>query len=254
MDSVTIERIDTKRINAKRTRTKRTDTKSKTVKRTDAGGKTVKRTGMLLLCMVILFLAGGCTNKNRDLLTESGGGNSDFPAESGIGNSDFPAEQETGNGDFPAKAGSENKSIPAESETIFVYVCGCVANPAVYELKADMRVYEAIELAGGFSQDADAAALNLAENMTDGQKIYVPSVGEQVSSAGEPDTGQSSLINLNTATKEQLMTLSGIGEAKADSILSFREEQGAFSAIEDIMKIEGIKEGVFNKIKNDITV
>lgn len=222
---------------------KRTIVKKITVKRVTVKKKTIEKTAVLLICLIVLFLSVGCTGKNQDLLTEAGTGNSDLVAGEESGNHDSPAGEESGNHDLPAEAG-----------TIFVYVCGQVVNPAVYELKADARVYEAIELAGGFSREADAAALNLAENMVDGEKIYVPSVGEQAVSAGQPDPKESSLVNLNTATKEQLMTLSGIGEAKAESILSYREKQGAFSAIEDIMKIEGIKEGVFNKIKDSITV
>lgn len=228
----------------------------------------MKRINILLPGMVLLLLLSGCTGRTHDLLTETGSESSDLFAGTDSENRDAQKDVESekdGEKTNSSDKIQESEIDMEESETIFVYVCGCVVNPAVYEVNVDARVYEAIELAGGFSEEAAEAALNLAENMVDGQKIYVPSTKEQISSGGQeaaeglpsaeqPNAKESGLVNLNTATKDQLMTLKGIGEAKADSILSYREDHGAFSAIEDIMKIEGIKEGVFNKIKDDITV
>ena len=125
-------------------------------------------------------------------------------------------------------------------------------------------------MAGGTTSEADAAYLNQAEILTDGERIYVPTkaevedgkttqhmIGAQEGTLGPSDTAEGaagSLINLNTATKEELMTLTGIGEAKAASIISYRESKGSFSSIEDVKQVEGIKDGVFQKIKDSITV
>lgn len=141
-----------------------------------------------------------------------------------------------------------------EKEGIFVHVCGEVVHPGVYELKAGSRVYEAVKAAGGMSENAAQNFLNQAEILEDGQQIYVPSeeeISDTDSENGRTDDGK---VNLNQASKEQLMTLPGVGEAKADAIIRYRSEKGDFRSIEEIMEIEGIKEGVFKKIEDWITV
>lgn len=150
-------------------------------------------------------------------------------------------------------------------ETLYVHVCGAVNAPGVYELKTDARIYEALEAAGGMTEDAAADRINQAEALSDGERIYVPTQEEAEESAqsvsgrwadpnGNAGGSVSDKININTAAKEELMTLSGIGASKAESILKYRQEHGNFQNIEDLKKIEGIKDGVFNKIKDDITV
>ncbi len=164
----------------------------------------------------------------------------------------------------------------------FVHVCGQVENPGVYELKEGQRVFEAIKMAGGFTDKAAEDYLNLAEPVWDGMRLEVPDqeqvpdtewtarTGVQAGSHGESgqpgnrtDTGMlpgnrglpsSEKVNLNTATKEELMTLRGIGEARAEDIIRYREERGGFGRIEDIMEISGIKDAAFQKIKDDIIV
>ena len=158
----------------------------------------------------------------------------------------------------------EEGAVPQEeqepAETVYVYVCGAVNAPGVYELKKDARVFEAITLAGGETAEAAPEAVSQARTVADGEQIYVPTVREvQMQGSGVEDivTGNADVsgkVNINTAGKEELMTLTGIGEAKAQSILDYREEHGKFGSIEDLMLIEGIKEGVFNKIKEDITI
>ncbi|MCF2682957.1 helix-hairpin-helix domain-containing protein [Faecalicatena contorta] len=144
-----------------------------------------------------------------------------------------------------------------QQETICVHVCGEVCNPGVYELEAGSRLYEAIEAAGGMTEKAAKDYLNQAEKAEDGQQIYVPS-GEEVSCSDEQSVSgndrEDGKVNLNTASKEQLMTLSGIGEAKASAIISYREAHGGFQNIEELMQVEGIKEGVFQKVKDQIKV
>lgn len=136
-----------------------------------------------------------------------------------------------------------------ESEVIYVYVCGRVEKPGVYQVPQDARICDAIALAGGVLEDANAEVLKQAEHMTDGETIYVPGKEESVNCSLSVDDGR---VNINTATKDELMTLPGIGESKADVILQYREEHGNFQTIEELMEIQGIKEGVFNKIKDSI--
>lgn len=152
-----------------------------------------------------------------------------------------------------------------DSQPFVVYVTGEVNNPGVFELKETERVIDAIDAAGGYTEKAGINYLNLASPITDGQMIYVPSI-EEIENGNITNltleatgTGQYSesgtnggLININAATKEELMTLPGIGESKADKIISYREENGKFSSPEGIMEISGIKEGLYNKIKDSI--
>ena len=130
--------------------------------------------------------------------------------------------------------------------------------PGVYELAGDARVYEAIALAGGLNDAAAGEALNQASTVTDGERIYIPTAeelekgivdGQTAQVTGTDNQGQ---ININTAAKEELKTLPGIGDAKADSIISYREANGGFQTVEELMQVEGIKEGVFNKIKDRV--
>lgn len=147
----------------------------------------------------------------------------------------------------------------AQESRISVYICGAVISPGVYEFEAGNRVTHAVDEAGGFASSADSQYWNLAQILTDGEKIYVPTKKE-VESGFDGGVNTSSLneddgkININTASKEQLMTLTGVGEAKALSIISYRENNGNYSAIEDVMKISGIKDAVFNTIKDYIKV
>ncbi len=159
------------------------------------------------------------------------------------------------------------------AETIQVHVCGAVEKPGVYGLPAGSRVFEAVEAAGGMTIDAAEDYLNLADLLFDGAKVRVPflkelSEGEAYGEAGiygvtgNPDpestgiSGQAvdGLVDLNRADKEALMTLPGIGEARAEAILVWREEHGAFQKPEDIMQVSGIKEAAYEKLKDKITV
>ena len=147
-------------------------------------------------------------------------------------------------------------------EMIVVYVCGQVHKEGVVTLPAGSRIYQAIEMAGGVTEDAQASWLNLAEVLTDGARIYVPGKDEVSQEGTEWMEGSGSAaqgtadgrVNLNRASKEELMTLPGIGEAKAEAILQYRTEHGGFGSIDEIKQISGIKDGVFEKIKDKITV
>ncbi len=158
-------------------------------------------------------------------------------------------------------SGQETVPILAEethsrAAPVWVYVCGAVQSPGVYQLSAEDRICDAVDAAGGFSEDADQCAVNLAELLTDGSQIYIPQIGESAA-VGSNEAGEAhlpGLVNINTATKSQLMELPGIGAAKAEAILSYRESVGRFSCIEDIMQVSGIKEASFAQIKSLITV
>ena len=145
-------------------------------------------------------------------------------------------------------------------ETIWVYVCGAVQSPGVYELSSDSRVFEALEAAGGVSEDAELRSLRQHRVADIAAGLTVYTVQEIEESGGlQADAAQTAdapggKVNLNTAGKEELMTLSGIGEARAQAILTYREEHGPFLSIEEIMNIEGIKEKSFSKIKDEIEV
>lgn len=157
------------------------------------------------------------------------------------------------------KATTETQAEQTTKELVIVYVCGAVNKPGVYALSKESRLLEAIEAAGGFAEDAWQDGINLARVIVDAEQIYVPNEEERISGQipvgdSNQNTNGETKLNLNTATKEQLMELPGIGEAKAESILKYRQEQGKFTSPEDIMNITGIKEALFNKIKDFITV
>ena len=150
----------------------------------------------------------------------------------------------------------------------YVHVCGAVYAPGVYALAPGSRVYEALLLAGGLTEEACEQSINQAELLWDGEMIFVPTEEEAkdgavgvrpYASAGvsaaqgeqEPSDGR---IDLNTAGAAELMTLPGIGQTKAESILAYREKNGAFSTVEEIMQVDGIKEGLYTRIKDKIRV
>lgn len=158
-----------------------------------------------------------------------------------------------------------NSESEAAKKTVYVHVCGYVNNPGVYELPEESRVYEAVDMAGGVTTEGCLEALNLAVPVCDGQKIYVPSYDEYeqsmdgsnkfaASSNTDNDSGEGGLININTASVELLMTLPGIGQSKAQSIIDYRNNNGKFNSIEEIMNISGIKKSAFDKIKTYITI
>lgn len=196
------------------------------------------------LCVLLVMMAGilsACGEKGVLLVQ----GTSEYTAE------DDTTEQ------VDASSQQESASV------ILVHICGEVMAPGVYELEAGSRVYQLVELAGGFTSDAAKGYLNLAGNLYDGQKIVVPTVSEAeddpygekesvVGAGGYATDG--GLININTADKAQLMMLPGIGEAKALAIIARRTEHGAFQTKEEIMQVPGIKEAAYEKIKTLITV
>lgn len=168
--------------------------------------------------------------------------------------------------DGAAKSGANVAENSVSTVTkLIVHIDGAVMLPGVYELTDGSRVNDAIELAGGLTSEADTTTLNLAAKLTDGQKVTVPRIGESVVSSGDGGvaSGQSldssvseagGLVNINTATAEELDTLPGVGPSTAATIIQDREQSGPFTSIEDLMRISGIGEKKFAKLKDYICV
>ena len=152
-----------------------------------------------------------------------------------------------------------NKDEKAENkhdEKIFVDVKGAVKHPGVFETTKDKRVKDLIEEAGGVLEDADTSTLNLSQKVKDQMVIYVLKHGEKPKqiSDGSRSSTNGDVININTANKEQLMKISGVGKTKAEAIISYREKNGDFKKKEDITKVHGIGKATFEKIKDKIEV
>ena len=134
---------------------------------------------------------------------------------------------------------------------IIVDVEGEILNPGVYQLPAGSRVSDAIRAAGGFTDSAVALTINQAQTLSDGEQIIVSSVDATKEDSLTEDDG---LVNINNASKDELMTLPGIGESRAEDIISYRDTNGGFKSAEDIKNVPGIKEGLYKKIKDRIKV
>ena len=214
---------------------------------------------------------GGNSAEFRKKQTESDGSD----AGNGTGS-------DSGKDTLDADADNESEAVSdkeMQQAMIYVDVCGAVANPGVFQLAAGSRVFQAIEAAGGYLPEAALTCVNRAGVLTDGQQLYIltqeemerqgldpaemakASDGQMNGSAGTgQNTGmtaqvqQDNRININTADEAQLITLTGIGATRAQAIIAYREENGPFAAIEDIMNVQGIKEGTFAKIKDEIVV
>jgi competence protein ComEA len=143
---------------------------------------------------------------------------------------------------------------------IVVHVVGAVPKPGVYEFPQGSRVRDAVAAAGGLLAEADPAALNLAAMLEDGQRLEIPyQAGAEPASASaqginSESTPSADLININTATLEELDSLPGIGPTTAQKIIEYRQQHGPFQTIEDIMNVSGIGPATFDKIKDLITV
>ena len=217
------------------------------------------------------------TDQNREAEPNAGNTDQNREAESNAGDTDQNRKAEPSAGSTDRTELSD--ASLEEAKTLVVHICGAVSAPGVYELPAGSRIIDAVEAGGGFLPEADEACCNLAEEIVDGCQIYIMTKSESCADgqtekkAGiqtSPDSDmqttdrnvrsnsttalENGLVNLNTADVAALMTLPGIGESRAKAIISYREQHGAFAKIEDIMKISGIKQAAFSKIKDKITV
>lgn len=217
------------------------------------------------------------TDQDREAEPNAGNTDQNREAESNAGDTDQNRKAEPSAGSTDRTELSDASS--EEAKTLVVHICGAVSAPGVYELPAGSRIIDAVEAGGGFLPEAEEACCNLAEEIVDGCQIYIMTKSESCADgqtekkAGiqtSPDSDmqttdrnvrsnsapalENGLVNLNTADVAALMTLPGIGESRAKAIISYREQHGAFAQIEDIMKISGIKQAAFSKIKDKITV
>ena len=231
------------------------------------GGKgleNVKKIMFILVAAVLIMGCAGCGSQQEGLLFQESGAKAQTGSDgnASVAEADYGSVADHGpEEEGSSRADTKEASVPGGVPLIYVQVSGAVNKPGVYALPEGSRVFQAVELAGGLSEEADVKSLNQAQALTDGEMIWVMTAEEakaQAVSGGNPPDVSASVddgrVNLNTATKEELTTLPGIGEAKAGSILAWRETNGSFAQIEDLMKIEGIKEGVFSKIKDYVKV
>ena len=172
------------------------------------------------------------------------------------------AESKTAAGTASAAAGTvpaaDDAAAGAQSGTpevlLAVHVCGAVMQEGVYYLPAGSLVCDALQAAGGFRGDADHDVLNLAQEIRPGEQIRVPTITEAFSVRQAESDAAAGLVNINTADKTELMTLPGIGEVRAEAIVAYRRSHGAFAAVKDILQVTGIRESIYEDIKDKITV
>lgn len=226
----------------------------------------------LLIITAILTSCGNSGETTLSQLTQEtqaeGGTQSAHEADPGEPVKPAQGTSGTDSASGAASGTSSAENASATPVTIFVYVCGCVETPGVYELPADSRVCDALDAAGGFSEGADESRINLAGLLTDGDMVFFPKAGENLpdgasdyiasgagstGNAGSTGTAQS-LVNINTAGEDALCTLPGIGPSKARAIIGYREEHGSFKDIREIMNVSGIGENLFKQIEDLICV
>ena len=206
----------------------------------------IKYRCMIILLGCIALLMAGCGGKDEAIiLLPSGESVAEYPELEAV-------EQD-------AETVDNNVALSAaetinKTQMVYVYVCGAVRAPGVVEVPEGSRAAEALELAGGMTTEADPFYVNLAEIVTDGQKLYFPtaSEAEELEAAGK--AAEEGLVNINTASAEELCTLPGIGASRAADIVRYREKNGAFQTKEDIMKVSGIKQNAYDKLCDRITV
>lgn len=219
----------------------------------------MKRTGSLLVVLILMLsVVSGCGREPEiHFFEETGEG--DVYAGNGAQNLAGQNTEQDGQGAEGSGAvqtgtpGTAREEEVTAAEQICVHVCGQVCRPGVVMLPGGSRAWEAVEAAGGLTEEAQEEAVNLAALLQDGEKLYIPAVGESVPETEEerPDSG---LVNLNTADAERLQSLPGIGESRAADIISYRERNGGFESVEEIMQVPGIKESTYEKIRDKISV
>ena len=200
-----------------------------------------KKYGKIVAAAVFLTVAGLCygfaeSRENTVVLTE-------MTKESG---KESELQEES--------SAAVSETAETEAAVCYVHICGEVYEPGVYALPEGSRIFEAVEAAGGLTDEAAEESLNLAGVITDGMQIVIISKEEAISRKEAEAAVSAGIVNLNQASKEQLMTLPGIGESRAEDILRYRKEHGSFQTIEEIMKVPGIKDAAFQKIKDSIGV
>ena len=215
-----------------------------------------------IICRIVLIInltfAGislaGCSTKQTYLYSDN--------RDSAEGASDILSDNssdELGTEDVTFTGDCTSEEI--DNSRCAVYVCGAVSLPGVYYLDSHDIKQDAVIAAGGMTEKAAYDYVNLAEGITDGERIYIPYQDDIESGIYSPednnygyDNNSSDKVNINSASRDELMTLTGIGGGKADAIIAYREDNGKFSQIEDVKKVPGIKDATFNSIKDHIVV
>lgn len=235
-----------------------------------------KMTKIVIISLLFIVALCGCTRREQLILEDN-----EVKREQQL--ADLQITEKFGNS---SESGSQEESVreqglqqemgriadEKEPQTICVHVCGAVKNPDVYELPEGSRVYEAVQAAGGFTEEADQNYVNQAQKLADGVKLVIPTL-EQADAVGAEDESQISIgivgepeiesvqeaasdgkININTASETELCNIPGIGAVRAAAIIAYRQEKGGFSSIEEIKNVSGIKEGTYEKIKDSIRI
>lgn len=211
-------------------------------------------TKLLLFVACTMFVLAGCVRRDEPELVSLQEGKAAASGEASAGTSSVSEISEM-------KTTEEAKA--KTDSTITVFVCGAVQSPGVYVLADGSRVCDAVEAAGGLSENADPSYLNQAEYVQDAQKLEVPTLEEAVKlreqapaqESGASGDGQQSgdgKVSINDAGVTELMQLPGIGEGKAKAIVEYREKNGRFGSLEDLMKVPGIKQASFDRLRDSI--
>lgn len=232
-----------------------------------------KRSQILLVAIAVFAGLTGCKGREAQFLIEKP--QSEEIQEEGAQDEETQDKKDQDTGQEIEASTNIEETLSPEPEKIWIYVdvCGAVANPGVFQLEEGSRVFQAIEAAGGYLEDAAQSCVNRASILSDGQQLYILTQEEmqqqgidpaQTALQGQDTAGgqavagsqgqQDDRVNINTADESQLTTLTGIGSTRAQAIIAYREANGPFAAIEEIMNVQGIKEGTFTKIKDDIVV
>lgn len=218
----------------------------------------------IIMVFVLIFLFGGCESASTGQIIKADA----EPEEKTDGSSmETKVQEESRDGSF--ETDSKDSFLKTVGKT-GVYIYGAVNKPGVYYLDSNSRVVDLVKAAGGFKENAYRTGVNLAAYLKDADVVRIltkkqakrlkkenavqEAEDESVPFVSEEVSKKDDTVNINSAGKEELMSLKGIGESKAEAIIAYREEHGSFKSIEEIMEISGIKEGTFNKIKSKITI
>ena len=199
-------------------------------------GRKNMRKRLLWACLPLCLLFSSCQKKQSDI----------YMIEETLSDKE-PEERSFGDT-------QEEKQEEQPKERIYVHVCGAVENPGVYALEAGIRGYLAVEAAGGFTLDASRDSVNLAQPLNDGEMLYIPTAEESEKMEKKAEAQSLGLVNINEADEKELMGLPGIGEVRAAQIVAYRNRYGDFQSPEELMQIEGIKDSVYAKLKDKITI
>ena len=154
----------------------------------------------------------------------------------------------------------EEKEEPVEQDLITVDVKGAVKSPGIYDLPVGSRIHDAVQKAGGLTEEADSKSLNLAQKVSDEALVYVPTKGEeaasqqQAASGTTPSTSKEKKVNLNKASLEELKQVKGLGGKRAQDIIDHREANGKFKSVDELKKVSGIGVKTIEKLKDYVTV